>query len=717
MAPQAVGTGILRTRCGCDSSIWDGFVTEHGDSHQRILQDLAALIGQAAEPGRAATDSLAAQAGHESVGEKGRWLAAMVANSPDLIGLASLEGEVLFLSLAAREILGLEATTGGNAFEAIPEAELRRLRETIIPAVHQAGQWNGQFQLRHFASGELVPFEMNAFLSRDPATGRARALATLGREIVEAHRRRQRMRESEEFYRTLIETLPVTVVLADPQGIVTYISPAAKEMFGLEAGEGLGTRPTDWIAPEHHDVVFERMRRVMIEGRPQPPVEYQMFHRNGSSVWASLTSAPVLDSESRIKGVITVCQNIHDRKLAEEQLKALNETLERRVAERTAVAEQRTAQLQAMAVELTEAEHRERRRLAQILHDHLQQLLVAVRIKVDRLGRRIQDEAAHEAIGPIHEMLDQCIAESRSLTVELSPPVLYDAGLAAGLEWLARWMEQKHHLSVHVRVDPRAEPAEEATRVHLFQAVRELLFNVVKYAGTSRAKVTMTRAEGPMTRIEVRDRGVGFDPSRQEDHALTRGGFGLFSIRERLELLGGSLAVQSAPGRGTQIVLLAPLHAPSAAAVPALVAPPRAAGIPPTAAPPAAGGKIRLLLADDHPLLRKGLADLFRERPEIELVGEAGDGQEAVAFARETRPDVVLMDVTMPRLNGIEATRQITAEMPGVRVIGLSMHEGEDMARAMREAGACDYHSKSEDADILIAAVLGPAALRGTSAS
>jgi len=115
---------------------------------------------------------------------------------------------------------------------------------------------------------------------------------------------------------------------------------------------------------------------------------------------------------------------------------------------------------------------------------------------------------------------------------------------------------------------------------------------------------------------------------------------------------------------------------------------------------------VRVLLADDHPVVRKGLADLLRERPEIDLVGEARDGEEAVAMARDTKPDVVLMDVSMPKLNGIEATRHITSEMPGVRVIGLSMHEEEDMPRAMREAGATVYLSKTTAADTLVDAIL-----------
>lgn len=116
---------------------------------------------------------------------------------------------------------------------------------------------------------------------------------------------------------------------------------------------------------------------------------------------------------------------------------------------------------------------------------------------------------------------------------------------------------------------------------------------------------------------------------------------------------------------------------------------------------------IRVLVADDHEILRKGLVDLLREQPEIEVVGAAADGQMAVDLAMETQPDVIIMDVTMPRLNGIEATRRIVQELPKVRVIGLSMHERQDMATAMRKAGAVAYFTKSGPAEELINAILG----------
>jgi signal transduction histidine kinase len=252
-------------------------------------------------------------------------------------------------------------------------------------------------------------------------------------------------------------------------------------------------------------------------------------------------------------------------KESEEQLQAVNETLERRVTERTRLAEQRAEQLRALASELTVTEQRERRRLAQVLHDHLQQFLVAAKLKAAMLRRRVEDAKKRETLGQLDELLDQAIDASRSLTVELSPPLLHDAGLAAALEWLARQMRKQHGLCVEVVADAEAEPRTDELRFLIFQAVRELLFNVVKHARAGAARVEMSRAADRGIRVTVSDAGVGFDAPELERAGRSGGGFGLFSIGERLRLSGGRLEIDAAPGRGTRVSIFAPLARPARA--------------------------------------------------------------------------------------------------------------------------------------------------------
>jgi PAS domain S-box-containing protein len=368
------------------------------------------------------------------------------------------------------------------------------------------------------------------------------------------------------------------------------------------------------------------------------------------------------------------------------------------------IAQRRAEQLQALAAELTQTEQRERQRLARVLHDHLQQLLVGAKFSASILRGKSKTKETQMVAAQLSDALDEAIRSARSLTAELSPPVLHEKGLAAGLEWLGRQMQEKHGLAVDVQIGADTEPDSEHLRAFLFEAVRELLFNVVKHAGVNRADVHLTRVDGRL-RVSVSDEGVGFDPSRLEGRASRAGGFGLFSIRERLGFLGGSLEVRSAPGAGCCFTLLAPT---SVAAAPAAVLGPEATtpSTPPqTGVLFAASSRIRVLLADDHHVMRQGLAVLLREQPDIEVVGEAANGLEAVSLTHQLRPDVVVMDVSMPQMGGVEATRRLTAELSETRILGLSMHEAADMASVMLEAGAVAYLTKGGPIEDLIAAI------------
>jgi len=113
---------------------------------------------------------------------------------------------------------------------------------------------------------------------------------------------------------------------------------------------------------------------------------------------------------------------------------------------------------------------------------------------------------------------------------------------------------------------------------------------------------------------------------------------------------------------------------------------------------------IRILLADDHSLVRQGFRAILSTQPDMQIVGEAGNGREAVELAEQLKPDVVVMDVAMPELNGIEATRRLIESAPRIRVLALSMHKDSVYVREILRAGARGYLLKdSIDADLLAA--------------
>ena len=243
---------------------------------------------------------------------------------------------------------------------------------------------------------------------------------------------------------------------------------------------------------------------------------------------------------------------------ANRELRAANESLEVRVRERTADLERRTVQLRALAVQLTRAEEQERRRAAELIHDQLQQLLSAGRIELELLSRQSLGGETADHVHRLDAIFGESIAVSRSLTADLSPTVLHRGKFPAAVQWLGRWYEERHGLAVTVTVERDVEVDAEEVRVTLFRSIRELLFNVVKHAQVKAAEVRVGRDDGTAL-ICVRDNGVGFDAAEARAREGTAGSFGLFSLRERLGALGGSVDVFSAPGCGTRVELRAPL--------------------------------------------------------------------------------------------------------------------------------------------------------------
>jgi CheY-like chemotaxis protein/two-component sensor histidine kinase len=409
---------------------------------------------------------------------------------------------------------------------------------------------------------------------------------------------------------------------------------------------------------------------------------------------------PLADDEGLVWQLVLTLDDVTEETRAREELQAANAELSRL-----------TDQLRSLTMELAQAEDRERKRLSEILHDELQQLLTGARYQLGALARQAgADSPSAEALQRVEELIETSAAKARALSHELRPAVLEQADLGPALEWLAADLEEKHGLKARVEVRGEERPELAAgIKVFLFKAARELLFNVVKHSGGSDAWV-MLRKSRDRIELTVRDEGDGFSPQSLGQPGRAGTGFGLFGIRERLRLLGGSMNVESAPGRGVIVELQLPRGPVPATERSA----PRGEELAPVeegAGTPAASvteaGPIRVLLADDHPDARQGLDALLAEHDDVEVVGEAENGRDVIELARRLKPDVILMDLSMPILDGISATEAIKREHPAMRVVGLSMYGETDLARRMVGAGAETCLSKTDAPETILEALRG----------
>jgi CheY-like chemotaxis protein len=412
---------------------------------------------------------------------------------------------------------------------------------------------------------------------------------------------------------------------------------------------------------------------------------------------------------------VGLLQDITPRRQAEEGLRQLTAELEQRVAKRTEELLQSENRLRALSRELNLAEQRERRRLATDLHDYLAQLLVLGRIKLAQAKAGELPQNSMTLINETEAVLTQALSYTRSLVGQLCPPVLKEFGLVVALKWLAEQMQQ-HHLTVTVHAEGDRLPLADDQAVLLFQSARELLMNTVKHASTDRATVTVSRLDGVL-RVVVEDKGCGFD----ETVAPVTSQFGLFSIKERMQALGGRFIMLSEAGKGTTATLALPLTMPPPESVLSRAfngdhgtplqqwsiedavsgQSSRKQPAEPLVSELSVSARVRVLLVDDHAMIRQGLKTILEGYPEIDIVGEAANGIEALTLTRTRQPDIVIMDVTMPRMDGIEATRLIKEEWPSVLVIGLSVHSAPQVGDTMREAGAFSVLTKEAAVDDL----------------
>jgi PAS domain S-box-containing protein len=351
---------------------------------------------------------------------------------------------------------------------------------------------------------------------------------------------RKRAEEALSQFAAIEASTEDAVLAMGLDGIIVSCNPGAEKLYGHSTADLVG-RSIAVLLPGEACTELPRMLERVARGESIEPIESRRLRQNGNRIQMRLRLSPIKDAGGNVRGVCALGRDITRRKQAERRIELYQEKLRR------------------LASALSLAEQRERRRIATELHDHLAQMLILSRMKVRMLHASFTSEEASKPMEEIRLLLDESIDYTRTLIWELYPPMLKDIGLEAALEWLAERIQERHGLHVCFEDDEQPKPSDENTRGLLFQAVHELLMNVIKHARATRAIVAVGRRE-EQVEIRVEDDGVGFDPDDVRIHVGQDGGFGLFSLRERLDVIGGSFEMRSSPGAGSRAMLRAPLQ-------------------------------------------------------------------------------------------------------------------------------------------------------------
>ena len=416
-----------------------------------------------------------------------------------------------------------------KAIDAIPPEEVAALRSKYMSVRYEYGiqlidvvKW-----ILLVAGIAAVALSVFAFWNR-----------SLNRLVRE---RTSKLAESEERFRATFEQAAVGIAHVSPEGRFLRVNQRFCDIVGYSYDEMLAQTFQDITYPDDLEADLELTHQLLAGEKETYSMEKRYFRKNGETVWINLTVSLLREETGEPRWFVSAVEDITARKKAEEQIQKYQQ------------------RLKALASQLTIAEERERRRIAADLHDHVQQSLAAARLQLAAARRPTSQAKLTAALDDISESLREALEDTRQLVFDLSSPSMNEIGLAAAVsEWLREQVERRHGLKTECVDECGDVSVDEDVRAILFRSVRELLANVVKHAKANQVSVHLKRVGADM-RIIVRDDGIGFDPTAVSDMIEAKGGFGLFSIRERMNDLGGLLEIVSEPGKGCEAILTVPL--------------------------------------------------------------------------------------------------------------------------------------------------------------
>jgi two-component system, NarL family, sensor kinase len=477
---------------------------------------------------------------------------------------------------------------------------------------------------------------------------------------------------AEHPYRLMVETIDEGAATLSDDGTVLYANRSFAEIFDVPLEKFIGAPLNDFIFGEDRELLAALIADANIN-IVRGEIRLDSHRQRPRTI--RLTLSPV-----REPGGHTIC-------VVATELTELIETNEAlRVSELS---------LRQLSARLLKLQDEERRRIARDLHDTTGQKIAVLSMSLDRLAKLIDTRKADvkDALAESRDVVGKIGEEIRTLSYLLHPPLLDECGLASAVLWYAEGFKKRSGIHLNVSIDEELVRLTTDAETALFRVLQESLTNVHRYSGSPSAEIRIFQSPSKV-HLEIVDHGKGKAGTERSSFAgAPTLGVGIPGMRERIRQLGGQLEVEFS-NEGTRVYATLPREASAESAEQSTSELFRRPDI-----------RKRILIADDHEVMRRGLRGLVESQEEWSVCGEAIEGHEAISKTKELRPDLLILDVSMPGMSGIDAALQILKDDPNIKILFFTMHDSPQMMREISNVGAWGYVAKARAGNDLVDAV------------
>ena len=479
----------------------------------------------------------------EKIIEEGKnFLESVIESSMDGIAIVDGKGYIISLNTALERMCQFKKEELIGKHISILVIDDKDLRNAILEKTRELFEkGTARYEAVNITKdGTHINVECHTSLIKD-ARENIIAGVSIIRDITERKKAEKEITETRDFLENILKTSADGIMVSDSDGVITMVNKATQKMLGYTNNGLIGKHTMELVSK---DKKYQERGKALIERLYEEGLvtefEVVWLKKDGSLVDIELNVGLLKSSDGNYIGAVAGIRDITERKQVEKKLIKYQN------------------QLRSLASQLTLTEEQERRKFAESLHDYIGQSLFVSKIKLEMLHKSGLSSDSAKNLDETLKLIEKMIHDTRSLTFELSPPILYQLGFEPTLEWLIEQIEKQYGIRADFEDDKQLKPLDNDISILLFRAVRELLINVVKHAQAQNVKIS-TRRDGDKIQICVEDDGIGFTISKTGPFDIEGKRFGLFNIEERLDYIGGSFKMESTPSHGTRMTIVAPL--------------------------------------------------------------------------------------------------------------------------------------------------------------